>query len=326
MIKGLVVGGFRPFHKGHEALIDYAKSKCDSLIIFVADPPDWIIPYKYRLNWVSSQYLHDPQIEVYGDVVKEPLFLSSDEKSRWWGEFINRKFGKIDRVFSSEKYGKTFSESLGAENWVFNESRSIIPVSATLIRNKPLTHWNYINNFAKDYFVKKICIVGTESTGKTTLSQQLAGYYKTSWVHEVGRDIFPDTASGSIEDIKLIGLKHAESIIRNTRISNKLLFIDTDLSITKSYSQYLFGEIPDFPKWVEKANEMDLYIYLMPDTPYIQDGTRLDKEQRDNLHLNHLNFFNRENSDYFKMVPFGKSYLDRFGRIAKIINEFVDRY
>ena len=56
MIKGFLTGGFRPFHKGHEALIDYAKANCDQLIIFVADPPEaWEIPWKYRVNWVSSQ-------------------------------------------------------------------------------------------------------------------------------------------------------------------------------------------------------------------------------------------------------------------------------
>lgn len=134
-IRGLVTGGFRPFHKGHEALIDFAKANCDNLLIFVADPypMQWEIPYKHRLHWVSSQYLNDPQVEVFGDVVKEPEFGTTEEKSIYWGKFITEKFGKFDRVFTSEDYGVVFSKALGAENWVFNTSRSIIPVSATMI-------------------------------------------------------------------------------------------------------------------------------------------------------------------------------------------------
>ncbi len=324
MIRGLVTGGFRPFHKGHEALIDFAKSNCDELLVFVADPPGkWEIPYKYRLNWVSSQYLHDPQVEVFGDVVKEPKFGATTEKSKWWGKFITKKFGKFDRVFTSEDYGTAFSESLGAENWTFNSSRSIIPVSATLIRNKPITNWNYINNFAKDYFVKKICIVGTESTGKTTLANQLAGYYNTVMSPELGREIFAETRSGSLEDIKIVGLKHAEAILRNTRLANKILFVDTDLEITKSYSQYLFNEIPEFSPWIEKANEMDLYIYLMPDAPYIQDGTRLTKKDAHDLHKIHRGRFDKKNP---VVLQYKGDYLERFNEAVRAIDKFISKY
>lgn len=329
MIRGLITGGFRPFHKGHEALIDYAKSNCDQLVIFVADPPGmWEIPYKYRLNWVSSQYLNDPQVEVFGDVVKEPEFGATEEKSKYWGKFIADKFGKFDRVFTSESYGKIFSEALGAENWVFNTSRSIIPVSATLIRNKPLTNWQYINNFAKDYFVKKICIVGTESTGKTTLAKQLAGYYNTVWSPELGREIFENTRSGTLEDIQLVGLKHAEAILRNTRLANKLLFVDTDLNITKSYSEYLFGEVPKFEPWIEKANEMDLYIWLTNEAPYVDDGTRLPPKERIKLGANHKKYFvNLPNYEIAGYDSHEESpYLERFNEVVRIINKFISKY
>ena len=328
-IRGLITGGFRPFHKGHEALIDYAKSHCDVLTIFVADPPGaWAIPYKYRLNWVLSQYLNDPQVEVFGDVVKEPEFGTSEEKSKYWGEFITEKFGKFDRVFTSESYGVAFSEALGAENWTFNSSRSIIPVSATLIRNKPLKYWQYLNNFSKDYFVKKICIVGTESTGKTTLCKQLANWYNTEWSPELGREIFENTRSGSLEDISLVGLKHAETILRNTRKANKLLFVDTDLNITKSYSEFLFGEVPKFDPWIEKANEMDLYIWLTDKAPYIDDGTRLPEPERALLETNHKKYYKNHDNVITIEYNFKDSdpYLNRFNKAVKAINEFISKY
>ena len=291
MIVGLTLGKYLPFHLGHMALINYAKQHCDKLIVLVAAIPGEPIPYKYRLKWVLSTYLDDPQIEVFGDIVGEPQHATSDEKSKWWGEYVIKRFGKIDRIFSSEDYGKIFAESAGAENWVFDKARGIVPVSATMIRNRPITNWNYLNNFAKDYFVKKIAIVGTESTGKTVMAKQLAEHYNTVWVPEMGRELIPKPDECSIDDLKIVGVEHAKSIVKHSRLANKILIIDTDLNITKSYAQYLFGEIPRYDPWVEKANEIDLYIYLTKDAPYYDDGTRLPESKRDELDNGHYGFF-----------------------------------
>ena len=94
MITGLVLGKFMPFHKGHMALIDYAKSNCDKLIIFLAADIDEPIPYKHRLKWVLSTYLDDPQVEVFGDIIDEPPILG-DELSKWWEIMLQNDLEKL---------------------------------------------------------------------------------------------------------------------------------------------------------------------------------------------------------------------------------------
>lgn len=69
--------------------------------------------------------------------------------------------------------------------------------------------------------------------------------------------------------------------------ANKRLFVDTDLNITRSYSKFLFGKDLRVDKWVEAANQFDLYLYLENDAPYVQDGTRLDQQRRDALDTFH---------------------------------------
>lgn len=322
-----------PFHKGHESLIEYAKNNCDSLTILVAAQHGEPIEYKYRLKWVLSTYLDDPQVDVFGDVVNEPDFNTSDEKSVWWGEYVNTKFGKFDRVFSSEDYGKVFAETMNAENYVFDKDRVIIPISGTLIRNKPLTHWDKINNFAKDYFTKKICIVGTESTGKTTLCKRLASHYNTNWCPEVGDDIINKSDECSVDDLKIVGMEHAKSIIKHTRMSNKILFMDTDLNITKSYAKYLFNEDLHFPPWVEKANKADLYILLQPDAPYLDDGRRLSKNKRDELQKYHeeqlkLNVYHDSTIISFtgNSAAGFYDYEFRFNNIVEEIDRFLSKF
>ena len=332
MIKGFVTGSFRPFHKGHEALIDYAKSNCDELTICITTLPDEVIPYKYRLKWVLSTYLDDPKVQIVADTVQEPA-LRGDALSGWWGMYVTQKFGKFDRVFTSEDYGDTFAKAMGAEHWKFDQGRNIVPVSATIIRNKPFKYWDYINNFAKDYFVKKIAIVGTESTGKTTMCKRLAEKYNTVWVPEVGRDLIPDTSKCSMEDLKLVASEHAKSIIRHTRLANKLLFIDTDLSITKSYSEFLFGEVPKVEPWVEKANEIDFYIYLSADAPYVDDGTRMNKDRRNELDKSHHKLLDKKfihefrwNDEGYNGVNSEQKYEDRFKRVVYQLNQFIYKF
>jgi len=330
MIKGFVTGSFRPFHKGHMALIDYAKANCDKLTILVTTLPDEIISYKHRLSWVLSTYLDDPKVDVVNAIIKEPD-LPYDELSRWWGFSVRTHYGEFDRVFTSEEYGKVFSETIGAENWVFNISRDIVPISGSLIREKPLTYWNYINSFAKDYFTKKIAIIGTESTGKTVLSEQLAKYYNTTWCPELGRDIVTTSSETSLEDINKIAYEHAKHILRYTRQANKLLIVDTDLTITKSYSRFIHGEIPKFDPWIEKVNQFDLYIYLEPTAPYIDDGTRFSKIIRDKLAYHHLEMFGEQgikvNSfDFDQTISIERAYEKRFLEIILFINKFISQF
>lgn len=329
MIKGFVTGSFRPFHKGHEALIDYAKSNCDHLTILITTLPDETIPYKYRLKWVLSTYLDDPKVDIVADVIEEPA-IQGDGLSGWWGSYVKTKFGQFDRVFTSEDYGEVFARSMGAVHWKFNQSRTIIPVSATLIRQKPVKYWDYINNFAKDYFVKKIAIVGTESTGKTTMAQQLANYYSTVWAPEMGRELVPNARTCTVEDLELVASEHAKGILRHTRRANKVLFLDTDLNITQSYSEFLFNKTLKVEPWIEKANEVDFYIYLDPTAPWVDDGTRLPEETRNKLAENHWKHFKDKNNwSLFSFDPTIDSFLaygNRFADVVQVVDEFLAKY
>jgi HTH-type transcriptional repressor of NAD biosynthesis genes len=329
MIKGFICGSFRPLHLGHMALIDYAKSNCDHLTILITTLPDETIPYKYRLKWVLSTYLDDPKVDILADIIIEPD-IKGDALSGWWGMYVKTKFGQFDRVFTSEDYGDIFAKSMGAEHWKFNQSRTIVPVSATIIRQKPLKYWDYLNNFAKDYFVKKIAIVGTESTGKTTMAQQLAKHYNTVWVPEVGRELIPNVRGCSIEDLELVASEHAKSILKHIRLANKILFFDTDLNITQSYSEFLFNKILKVEPWIEKANEVDYYLYLDPSAPWIDDGTRLDLYERNQLNTNHWKYFKDKKAwsifSFDNSIDSFMAYEKRFHSVIDTIDNFIKKY
>ena len=150
-------------------------------------------------------------------------------------------------------------------------------------------NWDFIAAAARPYFVKKIVLLGTESTGKSTLTEKLAAHFNAGYVPEMAREILEKTEDCKPEHLVEIAVLHANTILTKLKEANRLLFIDTDINITRSYSKFLFNETLHCDRWIEDANKADLYIFLEPDCEFVQDGTRLPNEER-----LRLNFFHKE--------------------------------
>lgn len=294
MIRGLVLGKFDGMHLGHEALIDFAKNKCDVLYVLLCmNDEKEVIPGDVRLKWLLERYRNDDKVVIRYTDKKLPYTSVSDrEISKVWAEHLKKMFPDVSVFISSEPYGDYVAEYMNIEHIMFDQKRDNINISGTEIRENPVKYWDYISNAAKPYFVKKICICGTESTGKTTLTEILAKHFNTNYVPEWGRMIVSKSEETTMDDLLRIGTTHATDIIEKVKNSNKILFSDTDLNTTKMYSKYFFDTIPEYDDWVEEANKFDLYIFLENDAPYIQDGTRLPKEERDELRNYHFNYLN----------------------------------
>lgn len=274
MIRGLVIGKFMPMHLGHLALIEYACNHCDEVIVSMsytaADP----IPGEVRFDWVKATIAHEKKARphiVLDNFDDESLPI--EERTRIWSDFIRRVYPKIDYVISSEPYGLPFAKHLGAHHLSFDPDRKRIPVSASMIRKKPLTYWNYIVAAARPFFVAKVCLYGAESTGKSTLTQRLSQHYNTTHVPEVAREMITSNEF-SIKDIIAIGNAHHERIEQQSRLANKLLFCDTDAITTQIYSRHYLGVIPDELFEIEQKTTYALYFVMDIDVPWVADGLR----------------------------------------------------
>lgn len=72
------------------------------------------------------------------------------------------------------------------------------------------------------------------------MTQLLADYYDTTYVPEMARLLISSTNTIVHSDLYRIAHLHAKEIKKRENTANKLLFIDSDISITESYSQFLF--------------------------------------------------------------------------------------
>ena len=135
----------------------------------------------------------------------------------------------------------------------------------------------------------KVVLFGPESTGKTTLSQQLARQYNTVWVPEYAREYLQDKWNNerkTCEPKDLLPIARGQIRLENdlTKKASDVLICDTDLLETKVYSEaYYLGYCdPVLEKYALK-NSYDLYFLTYIDTPWEADDLRDKPNERERM-------------------------------------------
>jgi len=281
MKRGLVIGKFLPIHEGHIALINFAATQCDELIVSMSYTDRDPIDASLRFSWITELFKNNPAIKpamVRDDFDDEAL--PWPERTSIWANFIRKTYPPIDILFSSEEYGEHFADSLEVAHISFDPDRKKFAVAASLIRAHPFRYWQYIPAVVKPYFVKKVCFYGPESTGKSTMAKRMAAYYHTEFVPEVARELLTSNVF-TLLDIEAIGHAHAERIREKTKAANKILFCDTDAITTQIYSQHYLHAVPDVLYTLEEQINYDLYFLFDIDVPWVADELRDLGNQRE---------------------------------------------
>lgn len=143
----------------------------------------------------------------------------------------------------------------------------------------------------------KVVLFGPESTGKTTLSQQLAAHYNTLWVPEYMREYLDKKWEEkhqfiSPDDLLPIAKGQLASEKAASEKVDKLLVCDTNLLELKVYSEYYYdGFCPDFIKREATKSKYDIYLLTYIDVPWEEDRLRdrpNNREEMFNLFENEL--------------------------------------
>lgn len=321
MKKGFILGKFYPFHKGHEALARKALAYCDSLTILVTKEVRETISGELRADWVRQVFADEPRVSVkllhYDESELPNSSVSSRDISRIWARKLKEIFPTESLIFTSEPYGDYVAEYMGIAH-IFVPQQG--EVRATLVRANPYKMWQSIPDAVKPYYQRKVVILGTESVGKTTLATQLARHYAAALALEAGRDLIPNSAKMSLEDLQNVAVGHAQYIRAALSELRPLTIIDTDVHITQSYARFCLGENLTVGDEIMQANKADLYLYLRADVAFVQDGTRMPQVERDGLDASHRAVLAEANINFCEI---GGNYSERFLQaIACIDAEF----
>jgi len=283
--RGLVIGKFYPPHLGHKFLIDTALAQVDHLDVLICVRPEHAISGELRKQWLEEM---NPPANVR--TINDP---GEDDNSEFWANYTVQILGRApDAVFSSENYGPVFAKYLGCRHVMVDRERIHFPVSARKIRLSPLVHWEYLAPCVRAYFAKRVCVVGAESTGKTTLAGDLAAHYKTVSVPEYGREYCEQLQKAGhdlwnyqwrSEEFTLIARRQQELEDRMAREANRVLICDTDAFATGIWHERYMGKRSYEVEAIASARRPDLYLLTECDIPFVQDGLRDGESIREGM-------------------------------------------
>lgn len=324
MVKAFVFGKFLPFHIGHEAMIRFALSKCDFLTVLVCASDKEIVSGQARHSWIEKTFPDQKNIEVrildYRESELPNTSVASTEVSKLWATVFKELLPDHSLLITSEVYGDYVAGFMQIAHIPFDIPKIIYPVSATAVRNDLLANWLFLPEAVRRTLVLKVVILGTESTGKTTLTENLATYFNCNKVLEAGRDLIPDSNAFSIDDLYLVAREHAKRIDEAATGNSALVIIDTDIHITKSYGRFTFGKHLEVSDSINLSNKAQLYLYLNNDVEYFQDGTRLSKEERDKLDSFHRQMMKENN---IPLIEISGNWEERFQRAVEQITSLI---
>ncbi len=181
----------------------------------------------------------------------------------------------------------------------------------------------------------KVVLFGPESTGKTTLSRQLAEHYNTVWAPEYARKYLQkkwnnERKTCENSDLVPIAIGQMKSENKLAKRADKILICDTDLLETKVYSESYYGGIVDvnLNKYAIK-NQYDLYFLTNIDTPWEADDLRDKPNERKKMFNTFENALKKYNRPYIILSGDKKTRLKTaVNAIDKLLSkrENLDRF
>jgi HTH-type transcriptional repressor of NAD biosynthesis genes len=324
-------GSFNPPHLGHVRCIIEAANQCKRLILVLSCGKNRReIPVRVRYRWLYELTKHIGNVEIF--VLHDPSPSKEAYVEEYWladADTVKAFAGEpIDVVFCGSDYG---ADSFWAK--CYPDSELVIfsrnEASSSEIRKNPLARWDWLPNVVRPYYVKKILLAGGESTGKSTLTINLANYYNTNYLEEVGREISARSGTDTLmlpEDFTDILLQHKVKEIETLKTSNRVFFEDTDCLTTLFYLHFLDSDKREKNETLAKAlaglNEYDLILFLEPDVDFIQDGDRSEVIAADRYkYSERLKALYQDHG--FKIHSISGNYQERFRQAVRLVDRML---
>ena len=328
---GMYGGSFNPLHQGHVDCILQAANQCETLYIVLsvgANRREIDARVRYRWLYQLTKHIGNVKIITLTDNADTKEAYTEDY---WYRDaaFVKAQIGrKIDVVFCGSDYGENSFWNLcypESELYIFPRNG----VSSTEIRKNPYLHWDWLPLVVRPYYTKKVLLIGSESTGKSTLTVNLAHRFNTNFIDEAGREISARSGTDLLMlpgDFTEILLRQKLNEIEALRYSNRVLFIDTDALVTRFYLQFLSdleiaknGALADA---VDALNAYDLILFLEPDVAFVQDGDRSEVIHADReRYSGQLKALLTDHGKRF--VSVGGSYQQRYETAVALVEELL---
>jgi NadR type nicotinamide-nucleotide adenylyltransferase len=299
-----VVGKFAPLHRGHMHLIQRAIESCSEVLVISYTKPEFAgYGRATRAGWLQAVF---PQVR---SLVVDDAWLADWSRRRGLRAprrlphnddhaDVHREFTAwlctaicdtiVDAVFTSEDYGDGFAAALSTyfcartrrphdvRHVCVDRARVAVPVSGTRIRADVHRHRAFLHPEVYATFVRRVCLLGGESSGKTTLARALARELRTVWVPEVGRELWEERDGRlAYADMRCIAERQVARENALLRDATHWLICDGSALTTVFYSLDGYGRVDPAVRRLAELPYAHTFL-CAPDFPFVQDGTRRD--------------------------------------------------
>ena len=269
----LVVGEFCPPVAHDVALISAAGRHADGVAVVVRAGGTDEIPVDVRAAWMARACPGAAVVAASGPLDADgigqllgttPLLIAGDAK------------------LAAELGLPTLSDVSG----VVLDAGDALDQARADARRDPVASWGVLPPVVRGGLTRRVCFVGAESTGKTTLSRLMAERHRTSWVPEHGRDYtIEKMAAGTNDhwdtsDFVAIARLQGELEDDMAESAGPLLFCDTDAFATAIWHERYLGSRSAEVEAVAAARHYDLYVLCGIDVPFEADGVRFSESIR----------------------------------------------
>jgi NadR type nicotinamide-nucleotide adenylyltransferase len=278
---GVVCGRFLPVHRGHQYLLDVARAQVDQLLIIVFATPTDPIPGSLRVRWLREMY---PDCDVKLEERTESSLVAPDPAEL--ARAITRHRPRAPHYFfASELSYQAAATALGSMFVPVDPTRAIVPISGTAMRAELMRNFEMLPAIVRPWLVRRVAVIGAESTGKTTLCQALATAYKTVHVPEYARTLSTARGGGlGADDLQLAANGQIAAEDALAKHAKCVLFCDTEARTLAHWADRITGSTP---KWIgEKADARpyDLLLLTPISVPFVGMPERDRPEERKAFH------------------------------------------
>ena len=184
--------------------------------------------------------------------------------------------------------------------------------------------------------LNKIVVIGPESTGKSTLCEQLSVHYDTDWCREYAREyLLKNGTDYTFDDLLTIAKGQLQledeatrQVCGNTIPAAKkapdrsLLFIDTDMYVMKVWCEFVFGKCHQWILDQIVERKYDLYLLCNTDLPWVKDELREypDLESRQKLYTIYKDIMINQSVPW---VDVSGSYEQRFEKARTAVDALM---
>jgi HTH-type transcriptional repressor of NAD biosynthesis genes len=284
MRRGLTLGKFAPFHRGHQLLVETALGEVDELVVMVYDTGVTDVPLQVRAGWIRALY---PAIRVIEAWDGPDSYGDTPEIRHEQEAYILKKLDglRITHFYSSEFYGDHVSRALGAIDRRVDESRTVVPISGTALREDYFAGRQFLDPVVYADLVTKVCFMGAPSTGKTTLARALAEKHRTLWMPEYGAEYWLEHQMQrrlTLDQFEEIAPEHNQREDALVKQSRQYLFCDTCPITTYMFAKDYHGAAgPILTQLAREAEKRyDFFFLCDTDIPYADTWDRSGDPKR----------------------------------------------